>query len=343
MQVETSAEGDAVGTPLGVFAAMHVCEQAIKQETDLSKVAAACHTLYGRGAFFVFYESEVDTVSKQPSNCTSLIQHYVNLALAQQSEPLISWDTLDPEVQEDLLATFIDCPLGNICETVLFRKIDVLVNELGSESQAAQSLRTFDPLTSLCFVGQYRTGADGGVYTDVCTRPLSSVSSLSTIQSGTTVEGALMRRAEEEKKLGSKALQAGRLQNARVHYAEALRMLSHLPDPCTLRQQVEQNLSLCALKEGAWQDCIELCIAILAREGGDSAKVRYRLGLSLSKLASTEGVDQAQRHELYGEAVVHLQTAAALEPSDRIVQQLLEDVRIATGSSAPATGAPSMG
>ncbi|CAE8624336.1 unnamed protein product [Polarella glacialis] len=304
---------------------VHICEQALKHQVEVPKVASACHTLYGRGVFFVYFGSEKAAKHKEAADSTQLIQDYVNAALQKESQPLISWDTLEPDVQQDLFDTFVDCPLGNICETVLFRKADVLINELGGDCPAARELQTFDPLTSVCFVGQFRTDNDGSVYTAACTKSFSTFSSLIITESSMT--GALERGAEEEKKAGSTALQAGSLQEARVHYLEAIRMIEHVPEPCPLRQQVQHNLALCALKEGAWQECRDRCTEILALEGGDIAKVRYRLGLSLFKLASLESANSAEQSRLHSEASEHLQRAVALEPTDQAVQKLLEEVR----------------
>merc|ERR1712062_114059 len=99
------------------------------------------------------------------------------------------------------MATFVDCPEGQISGTTLYRKASVLVTELGNDSEAARELRCFDPVTSVCFVGQVRTGVAGQVYTAVYTRPLTSVFSLSGIEA--SLDGQL---AEKQKRLGNEKL-----------------------------------------------------------------------------------------------------------------------------------------
>lgn len=118
------------------------------------------------------------------------------------------------------------------------------------------------------------------------------------------------------KELGNKALKDGHIAAARGHYLEALEFLGSTSDFSQLQVQIEQNLTLCAFKQHAWEECVDRCKKLIAKGSGDSAKVQYRLARALSELGRKT------------EALCHIEKACTFEPQDLSIRQLLVHLRL---------------
>merc|ERR1712232_292521 len=224
----------------------------------------------------------------------------------------LSMRDLEPDLREQMLTAFIDCPEGSVGETITFRTARTLLNELDPVSDAARDLQSYDPATSVCFVGQIPTADDRNKLTAVHVTALHSVSLSACAEAFSASIAELECRATASKKLGNDALQSRNIASARQHYNEALETLAGTPGLRELRRQLEQNLTLCALKDCAWDECQSRCRRLIQNGNADSAKLQYRFGLALSKL----GRDS--------EALEPLARAAELEPRDVATVQLHE-------------------
>lgn len=113
---------------------------------------------------------------------------------------------------------------------------------------------------------------------------------------------------------GNTALKNGQIDDAEKYYLLALGA-EHATKDSMLRRQIQQNLALCKIKRGAWQECVDICTTLISQGCGDIAKVQYRMGLALAKLGRKL------------DALGHIEKARHLEPTDKAIEQLLDSVR----------------
>ena len=112
------------------------------------------------------------------------------------------------------------------------------------------------------------------------------------------------------------ALKQGQIDDAQRCYTLALAAERETSDSMLLRRQIQQNLTLCAVKREAWQECVDLCTTLISQGSGEVAKVQYRMGLALSKLG--------RKLDAFG----HIVQARNLEPADKAIKQLMDSLRM---------------
>mmetsp|Transcript_39794 Transcript_39794/g.65984 ORF Transcript_39794/g.65984 Transcript_39794/m.65984 type:complete len:316 (-) Transcript_39794:121-1068(-) len=303
---------------LGAAATLHVCSVASKGGLNLAELSSVAYHTYGPGAFFVAFENEEAVHRRDPWPLHLFALHLAQAASPDVVAPEATWDELDAALQNRILLSLVDTPEVFFAPTIMYRRAEPLSMEL--DDKAAKILLEYNPAETINFVGQAVAydPAKPETRRDVLTNLNST--DVAPFHDPRELDACLRNMAEQgahsQKVAGNALMKKQQTAEARKHYEEGLRQLAQVFEPCTLRWQLHQNLSLCDLRDEAWEQCAKRCRQLVDRGGDtDTAKLRYRLALALSKSGK------------HAEAQPHIEKAAEMEPDDSSVKDLLQHVR----------------